>query len=147
MAEKKKKETKKESKKKTTSKKDSKTKNSKIKLTYRPLGFNAKIISFPLYKKDENGVNKPLIEGIDMYLKVSQGEVIEVTKKQFEKLQAEGCVETDEEYEKRKAFIKGMKDQYPKTYSDLEVAEARGDLISAHESQRVIYNDKLIRVD
>lgn len=142
MAEKKKKETKKESKKKTTSKKDS-----KIKLTYRPLGFNAKLISFPLYKKDENGVNQPLIEGVDMYLKVSQGEIIEVTKKQFEKLQAEGCVETDEEYERRKAFIKGMKDQYPKTYSDLEVAEARGDLISAHESQRVIYNDKLIRVD
>lgn len=139
---KKKETTKKETKKKTTSKK-----SSKIKLTYKPLGFNAKKISFPLYKKDEKGMNQPLVEGIDMYLQVSQGEILEVTKEQYEQLQALGCVETDEEYKKRKAFIKGMKNQYPKTFSDLEVAEARGDLISAHESQRVIYNDKLIRVD
>ena len=82
-----------------------------------------------------------------MYFRVSQGEIIEVTQKQFKALQKEGCVESDEEYEKRKTFIKTMKNQYPKTFSDLEVAEARGDLISAHESQRVIYNDKLIRVD
>ena len=40
-----------------------------------------------------------------------------------------------------------MKDQYPKNFSALEVAEKKGDLISAHESQRIIYNDKLIRVD
>lgn len=136
-----------EKKKKETKKKETKKTASKIKLTYRPLGFNAKEIYFPLYKKDEDGLNKPLIEGIDMYFRVSQGEVIEVTQKQFKALQKEGCVESDEEYEKRKTFIKTMKNQYPKTFSDLEVAEARGDLISAHESQRVIYNDKLIRVD
>ena len=40
-----------------------------------------------------------------------------------------------------------MKNQYPQTVSDLEVAELKGDLISATESQRLIYNDKLIRVD
>ena len=72
---------------------------------------------------------------------------MEVTQKQYDELVAEGCVETDEEYQMRKEFLKGMKDQYPKNFSALEVAEKKGDLISAHESQRIIYNDKLIRVD
>lgn len=139
MAEKKKTEKKEKKEKKTTSK--------KIKITYNPIGFNAKIISFPLYKKDEDGRNKPLIKGIPMTLTLTKGEVITVTQKQFEELQAEGCVESDEEYQNRKNFIKGMKDQYPKTFSDLEIAEQRGDLISAQESQRMIYNDKLIRCD
>lgn len=141
----KKKETiKKEEKKETKKPKASK----KIKITYQPIGFNSQsIIYFPLHKKNEKGINVPLIEGIPMDLKFSKGQVMEVTKKQFEALQAEGCVESDEEYESRKKFIEGMKNQYPNTFSDLEVAERRGDLISAHESQRIIYNDKLIRVD
>lgn len=138
MAEKKKKETKKETKTKTSK---------KIKITYQPIGFNAKTISFPLYKKDEKGRNQPLIKGIPEVLTVNKGEILEVTQKQYEELEAEGCVETEEEYKERQKFIKGMKDQYPKTFSDLEVAERRGDLISAHESQRMIYNDKLIRCD
>lgn len=140
MAEKKKKTEKKETTKKTKTSK-------KIKITYQPIGFNAKVISFPLYKKDEKGRNQPLIKGIPQTLTVSKGEVIEVTQKQYDELEAEGCVETEEEYNERKKFIKGMKDQYPKTFSDLEVAERQGDLISAHESQRMIYNDKLIRCD
>lgn len=141
MAEKKKTQKKRES---TSEKKKTST---KIKLTYNPIGFNAKIISFPLYKKDEDGRNKPLIDGIPMDFTVSKGEVVTVTKKQYEALVAEGCVETEEEHKIRNDFIKGMKDQYPKTFSDLEVAEKNGSLISAHESQRMIYNDKLIRVD
>ena len=141
---KKKETTKKEEKKETKKTKASK----KIKITYQPIGFNSQsIIYFPLRKKNEKGINVPLIEGIPMDLKFSKGQIMEVTKKQFEALQAEGCVESDEEYESRKKFIKGMKNQYPNTFSDLEVAERRGDLISAHESQRIIYNDKLIRVD
>ena len=141
---KKKETTKKEEKKETKKPKTSK----KIKITYQPIGFNSQsIIYFPLYKKNEKGKNVPLIKGIPMDLKFSKGQVMEVTQKQFEELQAEGCVESDEEYEERKRFIKGMKDQYPNTFSDLEVAERRGDLIGAHESQRIIYNDKLIRVD
>ena len=142
MAEKKKKETKKSTTKKTTKK------STKIKITYNPVGFNAQsVIYFPLYKKNEKGVNVPLIEGLPMDFTFTKGQIMEVTEKQFEELQAEGCVETDEEYQMRKNFVKGMKNQYPKTYSDLEIAERRGDLISAHESQRMIYNDKLIRVD
>jgi len=130
--------------KKTTTKK---TTSKKIKITYNPIGFNAKLISFPLHKKDENGRNKPLIKGIPMDFTVSKGEIVEVTQKQYDELEKEGCVETEEEYQMRKNFIYGMKDQYPKTFSDVEIAEANGDLIGAHEMQRVIYNDKLIRVD
>ena len=105
------------------------------------------MIYFPLYKKNAKGQNIPLIKGIPMELTFTKGQVMEVTQKQFEELQAEGCVETDEEYKIRKGFINGMKNQYPKTFSDLEIAEEKGDLIGAHEMQRVIYNDKLIRVD
>ena len=137
--------------KKTTKKKSTTTKKTtttkKIKLTYLPLGFSANSINFPLREKDKKGRNKPLIKGIPMNLEVQKGEIIEVTQKQFEELQIEGVVETEEEYKERKAFIKGMKNQYPQTFSDLEVAELKGDLISATESQRLIYNDKLIRVD
>lgn len=140
MAEKK--ESKKE--KKTTAKKTSK----KITITYNPIGFNSQsMIYFPLYKKDENGVNKPLIQGLPTELKFIKGQTMDLTQKQYDLLVAEGCVESEEEYKRRKAFIKGMKNQYPKTFSDLEVAEANGTIISAQESQRMIYNDKLIRVD
>lgn len=140
MAEKKEKKEKKTTTKKTTSK--------KITITYNPIGFNAQsTIYFPLYKKNEKGINVPLIKGIPMNFTFKKGQTMEITQKQYEELVAEGCVESDEEYKKRQAFINSMKDQYPKTYSALEVAEARGDLISAHESQRIIYNDKLIRVD
>lgn len=146
-----KKTTKKETKKTTTSKKTTtprKTTSSKIKITYNPVGFNEKsTIYFPLYKKNEEGYNVPLIEGLPTSLSFTKGQVMEVTKKQYEELQKEGCVETDEEYKMRKSFIDGMKNQYPKTFSALEVADRAGDLISAHESQRMIYNDKLIRVD
>ena len=146
MAEEKKTTEKKTTTKKTTTKKTSqkKTTSKKIKL---PLGFSAGSINFLLREKDKKGRNQPLIKGLPINLEVQKGEVIEVTQKQFEELQIEGCVETDEEYKQRKAFIEGMKNQYPQTYSDLEIAEAKGDLISATESQRLIYNDKLIRVD
>jgi len=132
-------------------KKEKKTKKAtskKITITYNPIGFNAQsMIYFPLYKKNEKGLNVPLIEGIPMELTFTKGQKMEVTQKQYDALVEEGCVESDKEYKVRKSFIEGMKDQYPKTFSDMEIAENRGDLISAHESQRMIYNDKLIRVD
>ena len=105
-----------------------------------PIGFNQKsMLFFPLHKKNSKGHNVPLIKGIPMELKFMKGDVMEVTQKQYDELVAEGCVETDEEYQMRKEFLKGMKDQYPKNFSALEVAEKKGDLISAHESQRIIY--------
>ena len=133
--------------KKTTSKKKTTKKSDKIKLTYQPIGFNAKQMTFSLKKKDVEGRSTPLIEGLPMQLTVGVGEVIEVTQEQFEALQLNKCVESDEEYQKRVDFLKGMKDQYPKTFSDAEIAREKGQLISAQESQRMIYNDKLIRCD
>lgn len=132
-------------KKKTAQKKT--TSSKKIKLTYNPIGFSAPVINFFLRTKDDKGRSKPLIKGIPTKLTVTKGEIIEVTKKQYEELQAEGCVETEEEYEQRKNFLKNMGDQYPQTFSDLEIAEKNGQLISAQEKQRMIYNDKLIRCD
>ena len=144
-------------KKKTTTKKTSTTKKAstkkitkksdKIKLTYQPIGFNAKQMTFSLKKKNVEGRSVPLIEGLPMQLTVAVGEVIEVTPEQFEALQENKCVESDEEYKKRINFLKGMKDQYPKTFSDAEIAREKGHLISSQESQRMIYNDKLIRCD
>lgn len=134
--------------KKTTQKKTtSKKKSDKIKLTYQPLGFNATKMTFALKKKNLEGRSEPLIEGLPMKLTVAVGEVIEVTPEQLEALRYEKCVESEEEYKMRKDFIKNMENQYPQTFSDVETAEAKKQLISASESQKMIYNDKLIQVD
>ena len=134
--------------KKTTQKKTtSKKKSDKIKLTYQPLGFNATKMTFALKKKNLEGRSEPLIEGLPMKLTVAVGEVIEVTPEQLEALRYEKCVESEEEYKMRKDFIKSMENQYPQTFSDVEAAEAKKQLISASESQRMIYNDRLIQVD
>lgn len=133
---------------KTTQKKTtSKKKSDKIKLTYKPLGFNATKMTFALKKKNLEGRNEPLIEGLPMKLTVAVGEVIEVTPEQLEALRYEKCVESEEEYKMRKDFIKNMQNQYPQTFSDVEAAEAKKQLISASEAQRMIYNDRLIQVD
>ena len=134
--------------KKTTQKKTtSKKKSDKIKLTYQPLGFNATKMTFALKKKNLEGRSEPLIEGLPMKLTVAVGEVIKVTPEQLEALRYEKCVESEEEYKMRKDFIKNMENQYPQTFSDVETAEAKKQLISASESQKMIYNDKLIQVD
>ena len=134
--------------KKTTQKKTtSKKKSDKIKLTYQPLGFNATKMTFALKKKNLEGRSEPLIEGLPMKLTVAVGEVIKVTPEQLEALRYEKCVESEEEYKMRKDFIKSMENQYPQTFSDVEAAEAKKQLISASESQKMIYNDKLIQVD
>ena len=134
--------------KKTTQKKTTqKKKSDKIKLTYQPLGFNATKMSFSLKKKNFEGRSEPLIEGLPMKLTVAVGEIIEVTPEQLEALRYEKCVESEEEYKMRKDFIKNMENQYPQTFSDVEAAEAKKQLISASESQKMIYNDRLIQVD
>lgn len=133
--------------KKTSTKRKTTKKSDKIKLTYQPIGFNAKKMTFALKKKDVEGRSTPLIEGLPMQLTVAVGEVIEVTQEQYEALQLNKCVESEEEYQRRVDFLKGMKDQYPKTFSDAEIAREKGQLISSQESQRMIYNDKLIRCD
>ena len=78
--------------KKTSTKKKTTKKSDKIKLTYQPIGFNAKKMTFALKKKDAEGRSTPLIEGLPMQLTVAVGEVIEVTQEQYEALQLNKCV-------------------------------------------------------
>lgn len=131
----------------TTKKKKTTKKSSKIKLSYQPVGFNSKQMTFDLKKKSLDGTISPLIEGLPLKLTVGVGEVIEVTQEQYDALVAAKCVESEEQHQERIDFIKNMGNQYPKTFSDAEVAYRKKQIISAHESQRMIYNDKLIRVD
>lgn len=141
-------------KKKTQKKKTTTKKSSKIKLTYSPIGFGAEVMSFPLKTKEYQeidgrrlAVSVPLIKGLPMDLTVQKGEVIEVTKAQYEELKELKLVETEEEYKARKQFIDNLENQHPQTYGDLEKAENLGQLLNSSDSQRKIFNDKLIRCD
>jgi ABC-type uncharacterized transport system YnjBCD substrate-binding protein len=89
----------------------------------------------------------PAIEGLPIDFVVKKGEVVEVTQEQFKELQKRGHVETDEEYEARQEFIDNLSAQHPNTLSwDLIVAEG-SNFATLTDSQKIIYNDKLIRVD
>ena len=142
-------------KKKTATKSEKKTtKSSKIKLTYSPLGFGAEMMSFPLKTREYQdidgrrvAVSVPLIKGLPMTLTIRKGEVIEVTKAQYEELKAIKLVESEEEYENRKKFIDNLQNQHPQTYNDLEAAENLGQLLNSYDSQYRIFNDKLVRCD
>ena len=142
-------------KKKTATKSEKKTtKSSKIKLTYSPLGFGAEMMSFPLKTREYQdidgrrvAVSVPLIKGLPMNLTIRKGEVIEVTKAQYEELKSLKLVESEEEYENRRKFIDNLQNQHPQTYNDLEAAENLGQLLNSYDSQYRIFNDKLVRCD
>lgn len=142
-------------KKKTATKSEKKTtKSSKIKLTYSPLGFGAEMMSFPLKTREYQdidgrrvAVSVPLIKGLPMNLTIRKGEVIEVTKAQYEELKSLKLVESEEEYENRRKFIDNLQNQHPQTYNDLEAAENLGQLLNSYDSQYKIFNDKLVRCD
>ena len=143
-------EKKKTQKKKTTPKKTS----SKIKLTYSPIGFGAEVMTFPLKTREYQdidgrrvAVSVPLIKGLPMQLVVHKGDIIEVTKSQYEELKALNLVETEEEYKERQKFIDNLSNQHPQTYNDLEKAENLGQLLNSYDSQHKIFNDKLLRCD
>ena len=149
-------EKKKTQKKKTATKSEKKTttKSSKIKLTYAPLGFGAEVMSFPLKTREYQdidgrrvAVSVPLIKGLPMDLTIRKGEVIEVTKAQYEELKAIKLVESEEEYENRKKFIDNLQNQHPQTFNDLEAAENLGQILNSYDSQYRIFNDKLVRCD
>lgn len=141
-------------KKKTATKEKKTTKSSKIKLTYSPLGFGAEVMSFPLKTREYQeidgrrvAVSVPLIKGLPMILTIRKGEIIEVTKAQYEELKSLKLVESEEEYENRKKFIDNLQNQHPQTYNDLEAAENLGQLLNSYDSQYRIFNDKLVRCD
>ena len=89
-------------KKKTATKEKKTTKSSKIKLTYSPLGFGAEVMSFPLKTREYQeidgrrvAVSVPLIKGLPMILTIRKGEIIEVTKAQYEELKSLKLVESE----------------------------------------------------
>ena len=138
----------------TAPKKTTKKSSSKIKLTYSPLGFGAEVMSFPLRTREYQeidgrrvAVSVPLIKGLPMNLTVRKGEVIEVTKAQYEELKALKLVESEEEYENRKKFIDNLQNQHPQTFNDLEAAENLGQILNSYDSQYKIFTDKLVRCD
>lgn len=149
MAPKKKTETKKETKKETKSKK-----TSKVKLTFAPImGAAAQykaLLREKEIKKDygrEVASYVPAIEGLPIDFIVKKGEIVEVTQDQFAELQRRGHVETDEEYKERQKFIDNLNAQHPDTLSwELIIAEG-ANFATLTDSQKIIYNDKLIRVD
>lgn len=133
----------------TTSKK--KTKSKTVYLTFAPILGAADQFSVLLRKKTiKDGIELPTyapkIEGLPMKLVVKKGETVPVTEEQFEQLQALGLAETDEEYKERERFIKSLSEQHPRKLTwDMIVAEGTN-FATLHESQFIIYNDKLIRV-
>lgn len=139
-------------KKSTTQKKTTTTKPKKITLMYSPVGITAEYLSIPLRKKESvdggvNLVNVPLIEGLPIELKFRKGDTLDVTPKQLEELRFHQIVETKEEHKKRIAFIKNMKNQFPKDLGSVERAEKEKTLLTAWDLQNKIYSDKLIICD
>ena len=137
--------------KKTTKKTTKKSKD--IVLTFSPiLGAADQYVALLRDKVVKENYGKeevsyvPAVEGLPMKLVVKKGETITVTEEQFKILQERGHAETDEEYKKREEFINNLSSQHPETLTwDMIVAEG-SNFATLHESQMIIYNDKLIRV-
>ena len=148
-----KKKTKSEKSEEKTEKKTTKKSEKKIKLTFSPIMGAASQFTALLREKSikedfgrEVASYSPAIEGLPMKLVVQKGEVIEVTEKQFEELQARGFVESNEEYKARQDFISNLSAQHPETLTwEMIVAEG-SNFATLRDSQKIIYNDKLIRV-
>jgi len=148
-----KKKTKSEKSEEKTEKKTTKKSEKKIKLTFSPIMGAASQFTALLREKSikedfgrEVASYSPAIKGLPMKLVVQKGEVLEVTEKQFEELQARGFVESNEEYKARQDFISNLSAQHPETLTwEMIVAEG-SNFATLRDSQKIIYNDKLIRV-
>lgn len=133
--------------------KTTKKSEKKVKLTFSPIMGAANQFTALLREKTikedygrEIASYSPAIDGLPMKLVVQKGEIIEVTEKQFEELQSMGFVETNEEYKARQDFIQNLSAQHPETLTwEMIVAEG-SNFATLRDSQKIIYNDKLIRV-
>lgn len=133
--------------------KTTKKSEKKVKLTFSPIMGAANQFTALLREKTikedygrEIASYSPAIDGLPMKLVVQKGEIIEVTEKQFEELQLMGFVETNEEYKARQDFIQNLSAQHPETLTwEMIVAEG-SNFATLRDSQKIIYNDKLIRV-
>lgn len=136
-------------KKKTTTKKSTTKKPKNVTIQYSPVGITAESFNVPLRKKQildgsTKAVNVPLIEGLPMDLNFNKGDTMEVTPKQLEELQFYNIVESQEEHDKREAFIKHLPNQFPQNLNEVERAEREKTLLTAWDAQNKIYSDKLI---
>lgn len=138
--------------KKKTQKKSKSTTGKKIKLTFQPMVASAKQVRYQLKRKEWQEVNGrqvevtvPMVEGLPEILVVNKGEIIEVTKKQFEELQKLGCVESDEEYKVRQNFLDSLGEQHPQklTYDQIDKDYVNNASLKEFEK---LYTDKLIKV-
>lgn len=147
---------KKEKEKTTKSKSKSKsTKESNIQLTFAPIAMGAKQYVMRLRDKNVEIVNGekvttyvPLIKGLPMKVIVRVGEVLTVTESQYKQLQELGYVEDDESYNKRKSFIESLEPQHPKkpTWDAVSNESESKYYLTLRDSERKVYNDKLIRL-
>lgn len=140
----------------TKSKKtESKPKKSKtVKLTFAPIMGAAiqykALLREKVIKKaygKEVITYQPAIEGLPVDFVVKKGEIVEVTEEQYLQLQERGHVESDEEYKKRQEFIDNLDSQHPETLTwDMIIAEG-SNFATLLDSQHIIYNDKLVKVE
>lgn len=152
MAPKKKSETK--SKKTETETKSKAKKSATVKLTFSPIMGAAEVYKALLrekvvkksYGKDVISY-QPAIEGLPIDFVVRKGEIVEVTESQFEQLQKRGHVETDEEYKRRQEFIDNLSSQHPETLTWEMILAEGSNFSTLLDSQKIVYNDKLIKVE
>ncbi len=144
---------KKEDTKKSTKATKKKSTPKKVKLTYKPLFSASRSFTASLTKKTvkidhglETIVTEPLIKGLPTLLTVHAGEVIEVTKTQFEALDKAGFIESKEQVAKRKELERRVPKQHPERLTYDMMANNIDNSLTPLQSSN-LYSDKLIVVD
>jgi hypothetical protein len=144
---------KKEDTKKSTKATKKKSTPKKVKLTYRPLFSASRSFTASLTKKTvkidhglETIITEPLIKGLPTLLTVHAGEVIEVTKTQFEALEKAGFIESKEQVAKRKELERRIPKQHPERLTYDMMANNIDNSLTPLQSSN-LYSDKLIVVD
>lgn len=144
---------KKEDTKKSTKATKKKSTPKKVKLTYKPLFSASRSFTASLIKKTvkidhglETIITEPLIKGLPTLLTVHAGEVIEVTKTQFEALDKAGFIESKEQVAKRKELERRVPKQHPERLTYDMMANNIDNSLTPLQSSN-LYSDKLIVVD
>ena len=144
---------KKEDTKKSTKATKKKSTPKKVKLTYKPLFSASRSFTASLTKKTvkldhglETIVTEPLIKGLPLLLTVHAGEVIEVTKTQFEALEKAGFIESKEQVARRKELERHLPKQHPQRLTYDMMANNIDNSLTPLQSSN-LYSDKLIVVD
>ena len=144
---------KKEDTKKSTKATKKKSTPKKVKLTYRPLFSASRSFTASLTKKTvkidhglETIVTEPLIKGLPTLFTVRAGEVVEVTKTQFEALDKAGFIESKEQRARRQELERNIPKQHPQRLTYDMMANNVDNSLSPLQSSN-LYSDKLIVVD